>query len=167
MSLFYPHSFEASITEHDVGSRRYVYTVVFVPPETIAQLPMDEHPRLRVTGEIDELPFEAALTPVGGRWYLLLSKKTLKKLGKSLGDEVTVSFEIGEQDAVDVPTELARALGEDMAVKELWDQQTPGKQRGLAYRVASAKRAKTREKRVAEVFEVLLGKRDFRGRLLS
>ncbi|MEL6374250.1 MAG: YdeI/OmpD-associated family protein [Pseudomonadota bacterium] len=159
---YYPHSFEAPIVYHDVGSARYAYTVVFVPPQVAEDLPLDQHPRLRVKGEINDHPFASALTPVRGAWYILLSKAMLKAIEAEVGDTVDVRFACDDQDAVDVPEALATALAQDAAIAKAWDALTPGKQRGLAYLVASAKRAETQAKRVADVFAVLRGERDIR-----
>ena len=52
----YPHAFEAPIATHDVGSQSYLYTVVWIPEDVIAELPMDQYPKLRVEGEIAEHP---------------------------------------------------------------------------------------------------------------
>ncbi len=164
MSTFYEHAFEAPITRHDVGSDRYRYTVVFLPQHMIDRLPLQAHPRLRISGEVDDHPFEAALTPVRGRWYILFSKTMLRAIEARVGDEVSVRFRIADQDAVDLPPALEEAFRGDSAMRALWEGLTPGKQRGLAYRVASAKTPATRAKRVAEVFEIIEGKRDLRGK---
>ena len=161
---FYPFQFEAPIVYQTVGSDTYAYTVVFLPGDLQARLPLGKHPRLRVCGEIGEQPFEGALTPVRGRWYLLLSKKMLKAMGAAVGDTVEVRLAIADQDAVDLPQALAAALGRDAAMRNLWDAQTPGKRRGLAHRVASAKSDITRAKRIAEVFGILRGDLDMRGK---
>ena len=159
----YPHAFEAPISTHDVGSQRYIYTVVWVPDEIIANLPMAEFPKLRVEGEIAEHPFEAALTPVRGRWYILLNKRLLKSIGAGLGDEIEVRFAVADQDKVDLPATLSRALSENADMDALWSEMTPGKQRGLAYMVASAKTEPTRSKRVEKVFSILRGEIDMKG----
>ena len=138
--------------------------MVFLPDAVAAELPLKEYPRLRVSGEVQDHPIEASLTPVRGRWYILLSKKLLRAIGASVGDEVEVRFEIGDQDAVDVPPALSAALKRNRKMLGLWEKQTPGKQRGLAYRVASAKTPATQEKRVAEVFGILKGELDMRGK---
>ena len=162
--MSYPFQFEGRIAYHDVGSEKYAYTVVFLPDDLAAELPLKEYPRLRVTGEVRDYSIEASLTPVRGRWYILLSKKLLHAIGASVGDEVEVRFEIGDQDAVDVPASLKDALARNRKMRALWDKQTPGKQRGLAYRVAAAKTAATQEKRIAEVFGILKGELDMRGK---
>ncbi|MEO1491517.1 MAG: YdeI/OmpD-associated family protein [Pseudomonadota bacterium] len=164
MDTAFPHCFEAEIVRHDVGSTRYAYTVVFVADEVAAGLPLAERPRLRVEGEIGDVPFEASLTPVRGRWYILLSKTMLKSIGAAVGDTIPVRFTIADQDAVAVPDALRAALAEDDGARALWEAATPGKQRGLAYRVASAKTDPTRAKRIAEVFGILRGELDMRGK---
>lgn len=161
---FYPYEFETRIATHDVGSERYVYTVVFLPDALKRALPLDEHPRLRIIGEIEQYPFRASLTPVRGEWYVLLSQALLKAIDKAVGDPAALRFRIDDQDAVDVPDELQAALATNSAMRELWEAKTAGKQRALAYRVQSAKRPETRQRRIQEVFEILQGLRDERGR---
>lgn len=164
VSIYYDHEFDSVVAYHDVGSDRYRYTVIYLPKSLESQLPLKQHPRLRVSAEVNDYPIEAAFTPSGGSWYLLLSKKLLKAINAHVGDAVTVRFRITDQAAVDVPEALQDALAEQRSMAELWKELTPGKQRGLAYRVASAKRAETQARRIAEVFEILEGKRDFRGK---
>jgi Bacteriocin-protection, YdeI or OmpD-Associated/Domain of unknown function (DUF1905) len=163
---YYAHSFDAPIEYYDVGSDRYAYTVAWLPDDIAAQLPLAEYPKLRVTGEANDVAFSAALMPVRGRWYILFSKKALKAMDANVGDDVHIAFDIADQDAVDVPEALARAMEEDSELATLWDQQTAGKQRGLAYRVATAKSAETQAKRIAEVRDMMTGKRDARGKLV-
>lgn len=167
MTDFYPHGFTAEVVHHDVGSERYRYTVIFVPEEVKAALPLAEHPKLRITGEVDDYPIEAALTPVRGEHYILLSRKLLAAIGKRLGDEVELRFRIADQDAVEVPERLAAALARDPAMRALWEETTPGRQRALAYMVASAKRAETQDQRIAKAAAILRGVIDLNGRPLS
>lgn len=167
MTDFYPHSFTAEVVHHDVGSERYRYTVIFVPQEVKADLPLAEYPKLRITGEIDDHPIDAALTPVRGEHYILLSKKLLAAIGKRLGDEVELRFRIADQGAVEVPERLSEALARDPAMRALWEASSAGKQRALAYMVASAKRAETQDQRIAKVGAVLRGEIDLNGRPLN
>ena len=164
MSLFFDHEFEARITHHDVGSERYRYTVVYLPDALKEVLPLKQSPRLRISGEVNDYPFEAALTPVKGAWYILLSKETLDNIDARPGDVATIRFRIADQNAVQMPDALIDALDRNENMRDLWDSLTPGKQRGLAYLVASAKRDETKAKRVALVFDVLEGRRDMRGK---
>ena len=161
--LFYPFAFSAEIVPHDVGSDTYRYTVIFVPEEIKDELPLDKYPKLRVSGEIEDFPIEAALTPVRGRHYILLSKRILTAIGKKLGDEVEIRFRIADQDAVDVPEALAQALEGSTVERDLWQEATAGKRRALSHMVATAKRAETQKKRVEKVFAVLRGEIDLNG----
>lgn len=145
----------AAVTRLDFG--RMAYHVLPLDPDVAADLPFDEHPRLRISGEIGETPIDGAWTPDGtGGHYLILSKKFLKASGTALGDVVTVRFALADPDAVDVPGELAERLSADEAFREGWEALTPGRRRGLAYRVASAKRAATRSRRVKEIIAAVL-----------
>ncbi|MEM8983675.1 MAG: YdeI/OmpD-associated family protein [Pseudomonadota bacterium] len=158
MSLYFDHDFDGRIESHDVGSSRYRYTVVFVPAALADELDLANRPRSRIRGEINDEPIDAGLTPVRGRWYILLSKAFLKRHALGLGDTVNVRFSLTDGAFVDVPDALALALSNDRHARAQWDEQTPGMQRGLAYRVATAKRDATIAKRVSEVLDVLAGK---------
>jgi len=164
---FYPYSFEGTVAIYDVGSDRYVYTVIWLPNDVAALLPLKQYPKLRIFGEANEIEFKAALMPVRGRRYILFSAKALKAMGVGVGDDVNVVFDIDDQDAVDMPEALSKALDADAEIAALWSQQTAGKRRGLAFRVLSAKSVDTQGKRIAEVFDILTGRRDARGKLIE
>ena len=85
----------------------------------------------------------------------MISKRVRKACSAKIGDRVTVGFEIDDQDAVDVPPELQNALEQDDEAMLVWRELTPGKKRGFAYMVDSARRKETRERRAEEVLEAL------------
>jgi uncharacterized protein YdeI (YjbR/CyaY-like superfamily) len=105
---------------------------------------------------VNGVPLKGALMPTGGRWYLMLSKAVLKRARLRLGDITRVASADADQDAVDVPPPLAEALDADPDLRAAWNALTPGKRRGLAHRVASAKTAPTIAKRVAEGIDRLI-----------
>ncbi|MBC7988842.1 MAG: YdeI/OmpD-associated family protein [Luteimonas sp.] len=151
----YPHEFDAQVVHHDVGT--YRYTVVFLPPEIATALPLQQHPRLRASGEVGEVPFTGAWQPVRGRWYLMLSKELLRDADAAIGACVRVRFRVEHQAAVEVPDQLARALAADGMANLAWSQLSAGKKRGLAYRVLSAKTKSTVQRRLLEVMARLRG----------
>ena len=155
--IFFDYEFEAPVELYDFG--RMAYTVVYLPREIEQELPFDEHPRLRINAEVNDYPLEGAWQPGGkigdGRYYLILSRHFLKQIESEVGSVVEVRFGIADQNHVDVPEELERALAEEDEARAAWEQMTPGKQRAVAHRVDSAKRAETRAKRVAGVLEWL------------
>ena len=149
----FPFAFQARIQHHDLGT--YRYTVVFLDKEAHALLPLDKHPRLRFSGELEDVPFEAAWQPSRGRWYAMLSKRLLKQAGLSVGDTATVRFQVVDQDAVTLPPELERALERNADLRSRWASLSAGKRRGFAHRIASAKREETRVRRLEEVVDAL------------
>ena len=151
-------AFEAVVTTHDVGG--YNYTVVYVPDEIAGRLPLKKYPRLRIEADISGVPTDAALQPCRGKWYLMVPKRIQKAASLSVGDTASVSFVIADQDFVDVPIELLHAIEARSDVLKVWETLTPGKKRGYAHRVSSAKREETRYRRIEEIVEELEGLTD-------
>jgi hypothetical protein len=152
---YFTHRFEATVSLHPVGT--YNYTVVYLDAALAASLPFNESPRLRIEADISGVPVKGAWQPSGGRWYLMLPKSPLKMAGIGIGDGVEVAFKLLPQDEVDIPPELAAALKANRQAREAWAALSSGKQRGLAYMIASAKRPETKSARVKQVSAVLLG----------
>ncbi|MGB3457553.1 MAG: YdeI/OmpD-associated family protein [Litorimonas sp.] len=163
MSL-YPYRFEAEIERFGVGKTRKVWYQVLMLPDTLKQaLPFGTYSRLRVEGEIADVPMANAFIPTGdGRYYVIVGPDVRNGAGVGLGDRVGMRFGIADQDAVDVPDNLAAALKDSREMTEAWDGLTPGKQRAVAQHVRSAKTDPTRQKRLAEA-EVIVA--EFNGDL--
>ncbi|MGR3484394.1 MAG: YdeI/OmpD-associated family protein [Paracoccaceae bacterium] len=153
----YPHAFTAPLSRFGVGRTRKVwYNVLFLPPEIEAVLPFDRHPRLRVEGEVAEIPWEGAWMPTGdGRRYAIVSPAVIAGAGLEQGDEVEMRFAIADQDRVEVPPALEAALRAEPDLRGPWDALTPGKRRALANHVAPARTDATAARRVADVAEAL------------
>ncbi|TWU48865.1 hypothetical protein Poly51_47690 [Rubripirellula tenax] len=150
----YPYNFDAKIVKYGFG--KVQFSVVYAPKEIVSQLDFGKSKRLRVDGEIEGIRIEAALMPTKGKWFLMVSKKLQKLCGVSLGDRVSVSFDIANQDAITVPPELQFALEANDVARQVWESWTIGKRRGICYRVDSAKMLETRERRVGEVLDILM-----------
>ena len=168
----YPYRFQAPIDRYDFGT--YHYTVVYLPWEITDRLPMDEYPRLRVRAEIDHVPVEGALMPdrlgspqtrhldydpgrAGERiWYLMVSRKVMSRLGKAIGDDVSVRFGVADQNAVEIPDALQEMLDDNPRLREIWDTLSAGKRRGLVHPIATARTAPTLHKRLTALEATLL-----------
>ena len=157
MSDYYDHDFEGPVERFGVGKTRKVwYSVLFVPDALHRILPFSTYLRLRVEGEINDVPVALAFIPSGdGRHYGIVSPKVLKASGHSLGETARMRFRIDDQDRVDVPDDLQAALDARPDICALWDDLTPGKRRGSSYHVDTAKRLETRRKRIDAVFEAV------------
>lgn len=154
---YFTHSFEDLISLHGVGVKKVLtYKVLFMPPRFESELPFKEFPRLRVEGEIADVPVRGAWMPVGdGRRYFIVSPDIKEQTGLDVGDVVEMRFRIDDQDFVDVPRSLELAILEDERVSERWDGLTAGKKRMFTFHVSSAKTAPTEAKRIAEAMEAI------------
>ncbi|MEM9169079.1 MAG: DUF1905 domain-containing protein, partial [Pseudomonadota bacterium] len=130
----YPYTFEAPVERFSVGKTKTIrYRVMFLPADLHAALPFDAHPRLRVEGEIADAPIANAFIPSGdGRVYVIVSPTVMKAAGLAVGDLAEMRFRIADQEHVDVPAALARAVNVARDRAEAWGALTPGKRRMLA-----------------------------------
>jgi hypothetical protein len=155
----YPYNFEAPVERHGIGRARQIwYNVLFLPPDVAADLPFRQHPQLRVEGEIADLPMVGAFLSAGdGRYYVMISPEIMKEAQLAIGQPVEMRFRVADQDAVEVPDDLARALSRDDTARAAWEALTTGKRRALAHHVATAKTPPTRARRIAAVITVIGG----------
>ncbi|MEM0898885.1 MAG: YdeI/OmpD-associated family protein [Pseudomonadota bacterium] len=154
---YFTHEFEDVIALHGVGIKKVLtYKVLFMPPHFEKALPFDVYPRLRVEGEIADVPVRGAWMPVGdGRRYFIVSPEVKKQTGFDVGDLVEMRFRIDDQDHVDVPRALQIALDGNAEANAAWEALTAGKKRMFTFHVASAKTEPTEARRVAEAIEAI------------
>jgi Lon protease-like protein len=116
--------------------------LVRLPAEVVAAL---GGTRVRVLGTLNGVPFRSSTMPSGGENACLgVHKATREAAAAGFGDRVEV--EIERDDAprqVTVPADLAAALAADAQLQAAFD------------RLASAKRAETRARRVAATLDRL------------
>jgi len=91
-----------------------------------------------------------------GERHLLVGKPILKEMGAGYGDLIPVRLEPDpDPDTIEIPDEFRTVLEQDPEAAERFFDMTPGKQRGLAYYVDSAKREETRVRRALKMAELL------------
>jgi hypothetical protein len=152
---YFDHAFEGRLEEL-IYPDKFRYFVVRLPQELAAALPFDREPRLRASGEINDLPFSGAWMPGGKALpYLHLSARFVATLGVRVGDPLEVRFKLEPSERVDTPAELDDALAGDPEAEAIWQSLTPGRRRGLAYLVGNAQRKETRRKRAAKLMQDL------------
>jgi len=148
---YYGYHFEGRLEEL-IYPGKYRYLIVRLTEDMAARLPFDQHPRLRASGEVNDLPFHGAWVPGGDKLpYLHLSAAFVGELGSAVGDTLDIRFKLEPADLVELPAELTEALSADAEAEAVWQTLTPGKQRGLAYMVGNAKQEVTRRKRAAKL----------------
>jgi Bacteriocin-protection, YdeI or OmpD-Associated/Domain of unknown function (DUF1905) len=133
---------------------RATYTILRVPAEVAATFRAAG--AARVEGEIAEHPVNLALSraPVVEGSFLWAGQSLLDRIGIVPGDRIEVRLRPARSDVVDIPDDLAAALRSADRTAG-WQALTLGRRRGLIYRIASAKTAATRSRRIAEVIEGL------------
>jgi Bacteriocin-protection, YdeI or OmpD-Associated len=124
---------------------RSTYTILRIPPDVLDAL----GPARRVEGEIAEHPVNLAPTraPVIEGAFLWAGQSLLDRIGIAPGDVVEVRLRPAPDDRVDVPDDLALAM-RAADVISVWEALTPGKRRGLLYKIDTAKTEATRQKRI-------------------
>lgn len=154
---YYEFAFTGQVETLAIGKTNPLhYSVILLPDELIATLPFATYPRLRVIGEVAEMPVRGAWQPVGdGRKYFILSAQFLKAAGLAVGAPTEMRFNIDDQDYVEVPAILADSLKRQAEIQKIWDSLTAGKKRFHSHSIASAKTEATRAKRTEIVINML------------
>jgi hypothetical protein len=157
---FFTHGFEGQIQRFGIGRDRKVwYAVLFLPDAVAATLPFAEHSRLRVRGEIADVPVAGAWMPTGdGRRCFMVSPAVRKGAEVDVGSIVEMRFLVDEQERVEMHDGLKRALEADEPFARAWAALTPGRRRGLSHLISAAKTDATREKRLREVRAQVIGR---------
>jgi hypothetical protein len=123
-----------------------VYTILPLPLAIASALA----PAKRVEGEIADHPVNLAIThapPVEGA-FLWTGRTLLDRIGLAPGDVVEVRLRPAPDTEADTPDDITQALlahGQMTA----WQALTPGRRRGLIYKIDTAKTPQTRAKRIA------------------
>jgi hypothetical protein len=145
-------TFEGAV--EPVAWGRATYTILRLPPDAAAAL-ADAR---RVEGEIAEHPVNLAVSraPVVEGPFLWAGRSLLDRVGLAPGAPVEVRLRPAPDDAVDTPEDVADAL-RGAGVLDAWEALTPGKRRGLLYKIDTARTEPTRRKRVAALVADLGG----------
>ena len=145
-------AFEGRVVPMEWG--KSVYTVLPLPDEVYQALAA--HGAKRVDVELNDCPFNMALTkaPVIDYVFVYTGKTVLAEAGIEPGERIDVRMRMSDPDMVEVPSDVMLALRQ-AGVSHTWAALTPGKRRGLLHNVTSAKRAETRNARIAKLIAEL------------
>ena len=113
--------------------------------------------RPKVKAMIEEIPYRGILTRMGTECHLLVVLKEIREqIGKTFGDEVTITVEPDtEPRVIEVPAELKKAFKTEKEAKAFFDKLSYTHQREYVMRINEAKREETRQNRVAKAIEML------------
>lgn len=113
--------------------------------------------RPRVKAMIESMPYRGILTRMGTECHLLVVLKEIReKIGKSFGDEVTITVEPDtEPRVIEVPVELKKAFKNEKEAKAFFEKLSYTHQREYVMWINEAKREETRQNRIVKAIEML------------
>ena len=112
--------------------------------------------RAPIRGTVNVTPFRSTVAVYGGVGYLGVSKSLREAAGVEVGDEVDVEIELDDaRRDVDVPPELTELLARDREAARTFERLSYTHRREYARWIADAKRAETKERRLAKAGDML------------
>ena len=111
----------------------------------------------KVKALIERVPYRGLLVRMGGPNHILIILKGIReKIGKTFGDEVTVSVEADtEPRVIEVPAELKKAFKTEKEAKAFYDKLSYTHQREYVNWINEAKKEETRQNRIVKTIEML------------
>ena len=111
----------------------------------------------RVKATIDGVPYRGLLTRMGTDYHVLIILKGIREqIGKTFGDEVTITVEPDtEPRVVEVPKDMLKELKKDKEAKAFFDKLSYTHQREYVMWINEAKREETRQNRILKAIEML------------
>jgi len=112
--------------------------------------------RVPVRGTINGYPFRSSLMPMGGCHGMAVNKTMRDGANARAGDVVDVVMErdLNER-TVEAPPELVKELRKHKKARERWEALAFTHKKEMANCIRDAKRAETRQRRLANVKDVL------------
>ena len=113
--------------------------------------------RPKVTAMIEGVPYRGSLVRMGGEHHMLIILKGIREqIGKTFGDKVKVTVEPDTRPrVVDIPPGLAKAFRKEKGAEAYFNSLAYSHQREYVNYILEAKRAETRELRIAKTVEAL------------
>lgn len=154
--------FKATLREPiDEGAGPAGWTFLVVPKVASTKLP--SRGMVSVEGTFAGVPFATTLRPDGDGGHWLRVDLDLRKTARvAIGDDIAIEMTVASTEPEpSVPSDLGRALASaPAAAREAWSDITPAARRDFIHWIESAKKAETRDKRVATACDMLAkGKR--------
>ena len=113
--------------------------------------------RPKVKAMIEGVPYRGILTRMGTESHLLIVLKEIREqIGKTFGDEVTITVEPDtEPRVIEVPAELKKAFKTEKEAKAFFEKLSYTHQREYVMWINETKREETRQNRIAKTIEML------------
>jgi hypothetical protein len=129
-------------------------TGIRVPAEVVESLGAGRKPAVLVT--IGGYTYRSTVATRGDRYLVGVSAENRVGAGVATGDEVDVEMELDtEPREITMPPDLAEALDADAQGRQFFDGLSYSQKRWYVEPIDQAKKAETRERRVAKAVEML------------
>ena len=124
-------------------------------PFDVEQAFGSKKPKVKAT--IEGVPYRGTLVRMGTECHVLIILKGIREqIGKTFGDEVTISVEPDtEPRLIEIPPDLARELKEDKEAKAFFDKLSYTHQKEYVTWINEAKKQETRQNRILKTLEML------------
>ena len=126
------------------------------------EVPFDVEERLgskrpKIKALIEGVPYRGLLVRMGGPNHVLIILKGIREqIGKTFGDEVTITVEPDtEPRLIEVPKDLLKVLKKDKEAKAFFDKLSYTHQKEYVRWVEEAKKEETRQNRIVKTVEML------------
>ncbi len=117
--------------------------------------------RPKVKAMIEGVPYRSTLMRMGSKHHILgVLKDIREQIGKTFGDEVTVTVEPDiEPRVIEIPKDLLKELKNDKEAKAFFDKLSYTHQKEYVRWVEEAKKEETRQNRIVKTIEMLKKKK--------
>ena len=117
--------------------------------------------RPKIKALIEGVPYRGILTRMGSDCHILgIRKEIREQVGKTLGDEITVTVEPdSEPRVIEVPKGLLAELKKDKEARALFDNLSYTHQKEYVNWITEAKKEETRRGRIVKTIEMLKKKK--------
>ena len=113
--------------------------------------------RPKIKALIEGVPYRGLLVRMGGPNHMLIILKGIREqIGKTFGDEVTITVEPDtEPRVIEIPKDLMKELKKDREAKAFFDKLSYTHQKEYVRWVEEAKKEETRQNRIVKTIEML------------
>lgn len=114
-----------------------------------------KRPKIKAT--IEGVPYRGILSRMGTEFHMLIILKGIREqIGKTFGDEVTITIEPDtEPRVIEVPKDLMKEFKKDKEAKAFFDKLSYTHQKEYVNWINEAKKEETRHNRIIKTLEML------------
>ena len=110
-------------------------------------------PKVKIT--FDGVPYRGSIAPMGGASLIGILKDIRARIGKDIGDSVTVTVELDtEERVIEMPADVRAALRKTQ-LEQAWEKLSYSHQREHINAINEAKKPETRARRIEKMLEAL------------